>query len=160
MTSFNLKVSGVGFNQVHKALNNLAERIENPDEKFTRRIGDTVIEDIDRRFMTRGYGTWPPLKPSTIRRKKGNSMVLIDTGTMYASTRYSIIGPGSVRVSVPYGGRRMNPSVPAFHQEGTSRIPQRKIIDNSSQQLKASLVETTTLWILDMIKAFAKDMSR
>lgn len=154
MTTINIKV--INLDNVQKALDNLTEKINNPPEQLMRRLGETAIEDIDQRFMTRGYGTWAPLKPSTIKRK-GNSMVLIDTGAMLSSVNISKLTQDSVEVDVPFGGKTRNPKVPVFHQEGTKRMPQRKIIE-VTPRLKQALASTLEKWVSDITKAFAKGM--
>lgn len=147
-----ININATNFDGVRKALNNLGDKIQNPDEKLMRLIGDTVVDDIDQRFNTRGYGTWPPLQPSTAKRK-GNDFVLIDTGVMVNSTKIGFPAKGKVNVSVPVGGKHHDARVPGFHQNGTNRMPQRKIIE-VTPKLKTAIVDTVVLWIRDMIKAF------
>ena len=141
-----------GLPDVQRAVDNLASKIANPDDKLMTRVGLAVIEDTERRFMTAGYGTWPPLSAATVKRKKG-SFILIDTGAMFASLRITKQGPQMVDVTVPYGGRKHNPKVPMYHQTGTKRIPQRKIMDKTPQLLKL-VDEAVSQWIDDMLKAF------
>jgi hypothetical protein len=156
MTGINITVEATNFENVHKSLHNLAEQISHPNEQIMRRLGETAMEDIEKRFMTRGYGTWPPLAPSTIKKKK-DDFVLIETGAMFSSTKIEFGQPGQVTVSVPYGGKKHDPNVPKYQQLGTKRIPQRKIID-ASPKLKAALVNTLVKWVDDMVKAFAHSM--
>ena len=144
-----------GMEQAKAAVNSLADQIKNPDQQLMRRIGDATLEDLDQRFMTRGYGTWAPLSAATIARK-GNDMVLIDTGAMYASSKVEIAGP-AVRVTVPYGGVNHNTSVPAYHQQGTRRMPQRKIVE-FTPQLRLNLIDAMVTWLVDMLKAKSKAM--
>lgn len=150
-----IEVNISGVEDVRKAVNNLAEKIENPERNLMIRVGDAVVDDIDERFMSRGYGTWPPLKPSTIARKKGNAMVLIDTGAMYASTRIKNVTQNTVEVDVPFGGARHDPKVPYYHQKPGRR--QRKIID-ITPALKAKLVAVVKKWVEDMAEAFNHGM--
>ena len=154
METINIDVRGVG--EAKKALNNLADKIVNPDGQLMRRLGDATMDDIEQRFMTRGYGTWKELSPSTIKAKRGNSMVLVDTGAMFSSLRPEISGR-SVRVVVPYGGAEHNTSVPGYHQEGTRRMPQRKIVD-FTQKLAKALQDAFTTWLIDMFKASQKSV--
>ena len=145
-------VQAPGLEQMGKAMNSLADKIANPDAQLMRRLGDACLEDIDKRFMTRGYGTWPSLAPSTIKRK-GNDFILIDSGVMFSSVKVGAVLPGSVQVNVPVGGKRHDPNVPGYHQSGTRRMPQRKIIE-ITPQLLSGLAATVQLWVSDMIKAF------
>ena len=137
---------------VEKAFNNLAEQIKNPDVKLMRRLGDTIIEDVDKRYMARGYGIWSPLKPETIKRK-GHDNPLIETGAMFASSQITKMDSHSVTVGVPYGGRNHDPRVPGFHQYGTSRMPVRQIVAKTPQ-LVINLKNTLQNWVNDMTKAF------
>lgn len=152
-----IKITVTNLENVEKVMNNLVEQISNPPEQLMRRIGETAIDDIEKRFMTRGYGTWAPLKPETIARKKGNSMVLIDTGAMFSSLKIAKLSEGSVEVDVPFGGKNHSERVPGFHQKGTSRMPSRKIIE-VTPQLTMALKATVNRWVADMIKAYRKGM--
>ena len=147
-----IKITSTGFESAHKVLDNFASKLENPDEKLMKRLGGVVLEDIDRRFMTRGRNTWAPLSPRTISRK-GHDSVLIDTGAMFASAQITSLNKGRVSVGVLHGGARHNPEVPGYHQNGTSRIPQRKIIDDTPILHLALIVEIKT-WVSDMLAAF------
>ena len=137
-----------------RVLNNLAEHIAHPDMQLMRRLGDVGLEDIDKRFMTRGYGTWPPLSPATVARK-GNDFVLIDTGAMFQSVRVGKAIPGSVSIEVPYGGRRHDSKVPGYHQTGTSRMPQRKIVE-VTPLLQNAIVQAALKWLDNMLRALTK----
>ena len=151
-----ISISIENLQQVQFGLNNLAAQIQDPGEKLLNRLGETAIEDIDQRFMTRGYGTWPPLSPATIARKHGNAMVLIDTGAMFQSTRMNRMSEGQISVEVPYGGKDHDPDVPKKHQEGIG-VPQRKIIE-VTPKLTEALNNTVGKWIIDMLMAFGKAM--
>jgi hypothetical protein len=147
-----IEIKTRGLEEAQKAVSTLAEMIENPDAKLATRMGDAVLEDIDERYMTRGYGQWPPLSPETIKRK-GHDNPLIDTGAMFASSRYKLLGPGRVMVEMPFGGRGHDARVPSFHQNGTSRTPQRQIIAITPQLINR-IQATVEQWIDDMLKAF------
>ena len=101
------------------------------------KISETCEDDIRERFDTAGRGSWRPNSPRTVRRKRSN-YPLIDTGAMRDSVRHEIYDD-HVRVSVPYGGRKHDTSVPTRHQFGLSRMPQRKIIDAASRELITKL---------------------
>ena len=152
-----IKVEIEGMQQFRKSINSLADQIQNPPAHLMRRLGETSIEDIDRRFMTAGYNTWPPLAHETVLRKHGNSFILIDTGAMFQSTRISGTEKNAVEVDVPYGGKHHDPDVPAIHQHGRGHVPQRKIID-VTPQLETALTDTLQKWVEDMVMAMGKAM--
>ena len=154
--SATIKIKTVNLDNVHKALNNLGDKIANPDEKLLRRLGDAGINDISQRFQTRGYNTWQELSPET-KKRKGNDFILIDSGAMFYSKTMQMLQPGIVVVKVPFGGKAHNPDVPIYHQIGTSRMPQRKIIA-VTPQLTSNLTKTLATWVKDMILAFRKEM--
>ena len=151
--TINVKVAGL--DQMKRSINNLAEKIEHPDDKFARRIGDALLEDTDRRFMTRGYGTWPENKPETVKRK-GHGNVLIDSGAMMASTKVQRIG-NNIKLTVPYGGKNHDSDVPDYHQEGRGHLPKRKIVEATSR-LASALVATYAVWLRDIAASFGKGL--
>ena len=153
MTTIKVTIEGIEAAKV--ALNNLASSIENPGEKLMSRVGDAMLEDVDQRFATRGYGTWPANAPSTIRRK-GHGNVLVESGAMRASTKISIQG-NEAALTVPHGGRNGSPAVPGYHQRGTGRMPQRQIVD-VTPQLMLLLSEALSQWISDVVAAFGKEL--
>lgn len=149
--SINVHVTGI--ESMKRSVNSLAEKIKNPDDKFARRIGDVLLEDTDRRFMTRGYGTWPEDSPETIKRK-GHGNVLIDSGAMMSSTKVQRIG-NNIKLTVPFGGKNHSADVPGFHQEGTRHMPRRKVVE-ATPQLSARLGTALATWIRDICSAFGK----
>lgn len=152
-----VKIKVEGLENTRRALNNLGEKIANPDVQLSRRLGEACLEDIDRRFNTRGYGTWPALKPSTIRRKK-NSFVLVESGAMRSSPRITSLMSGHVTVEVPFGGKKHDPKVPGYHQNPKkSNLPQRRIVA-VTPQLRTALTDALAKWLSDMIKAFGKSV--
>lgn len=92
---------------------------------------------------SRGDGTWPPLAPSTIARRKRlrrSLLILYDTGLMFdqITPELAQLGPvyqqgSKVMANVTYGGkeRYLNgtrvKAVMGYHQTGGPRLPQRKI---------------------------------
>jgi hypothetical protein len=152
-----ITINVTGLDEARKTVITLADKIANPDLNLMKRIGDTVVDDIDEKFMTRGYGTWPPLKSSTIKHKKGNSMVLIDTGAMFGSTRIKAVKEGQVEVDVPYGGAGHDPDVPIYHQRGTRKMPQRKIAEVTPLLIE-KVVATVKKWVEEMVMAAGKEM--
>jgi phage gpG-like protein len=151
--SINFKLTGIP--ETRAALDSLAARIVNPDDKFMRRLGDALLEDTDRRFETRGYGTWPEDAPETVKRK-GHGQVLVDSGDMRQSTVIKRVG-NTVKIIVQHGGKNRNPDVPGYHQNKTRRMPQRRIVQKTPQ-LMSLLTATILLWVSDLVKAFKKKM--
>jgi hypothetical protein len=153
MITVNIKVENL--EKVQRLLNNLGDKIENPGEKLFNRLKAAGMEDIDQRFMSRGYGTWPSLSPRTIKRK-GHSFVLVDTGAMLSSAKAYRRG-NRIFIRIPYGGRTHNPDVPRYHQTGTRRMPQRKIIE-VTPQLRMRLRNTVVEYVHDMVRAYRTEM--
>ena len=88
-----------------------------------------IMSEVERRqFDTHGDGSWPPLAETTLAQKEAHgwpSDPLVRTGDL----KESLVDPGRAADSgplhmnygtdVPYAG---------FHQDGTSRMPQRQVI--------------------------------
>jgi len=153
MSTVNIHVKGL--DEAKAAIKTLADCIHNLDDKLMKSLGDAMLDDVDKRFMTRGYGTWQPNSPATIRRK-GHANVLIDTGTMMASTQYTI-KDSSVILTVPRGGRNRSPDVPPKHQSGDG-VPMRKIVE-VTPQLMVGLKMAAAKWLRDLVLAYGKRMS-
>lgn len=109
---------------------------------------------LQERFAvySRGGGNWPPLKPSTIkRRRKGNTKfglsaaILRDTGTLFNALTPEFTGkPGAIEERIPYGirlgyggpgkytkkygGIATIADIASFHQVGAGYLPKREII--------------------------------
>jgi hypothetical protein len=104
---------------------------------------------VKERFhrFSRGSGDWPPLKPSTIaRRRKGTGVgtvaILIDTGTLFAGLDPSLkTEKGAIQkdirngIRVGYGGSARHEkgggtiaAIASYHQAGGGRLPKREII--------------------------------
>ena len=82
----------------------------------------------EEQFDTQGQGAWPPLADSTLRIKAAGGWPadpLIRTGDLKAS----LVDPGRAADTGPrhmiYG---TDTEYARFHQEGTSRMPQRQVI--------------------------------
>jgi len=54
------------------------------------KIGIVVQNIVKDAFKTSGYGTWKPLKKSTIKEKK-SSKILIDTGRLVQSVTFWVV---------------------------------------------------------------------
>ncbi len=97
-------------------LSTVASRISKP-------VAARINELIKVQFATGqdAYGTaWQPLLPSTVRRKKGDSRILLRSGRLSVETFATpSSGAGISLVSVDYGG---------FHQSGTSRMVSRPLL--------------------------------
>ena len=151
MTAIKIKIEGL--DAVLAAISGLKTSIEHPDERLTDRIGDAMLEDVDQRFASRGYGTWAPLSLRTIKRK-GHSNILVDSGVMRASTTVAK-NVNEVVLTVPRGGRNGSAAVPGYHQRGTGRMPQRKIVD-VTPQLMARLRDALAKWISNLVADFGR----
>lgn len=79
-------------------------------------------------------GGWAPLKPATVKAKlkKGYSpKILLRTGTMRQNfAQFSTKDEAGV-------GNRISYSI--YHQEGTSRMPQRRLLPNDEEMRKIGL---------------------
>lgn len=103
------------------------------------------------RDQSRGGGQWPPLKESTVRRRrKGRrrsgaprASILWDTGTLVGALTPRFIGaPGQLEENIPFGirvgyGRDPHPGangavtiqkLAGWHQTGAGNLPERPII--------------------------------
>ena len=57
-------------------------------KEVNKGLAAILVEQVDENFATAGHGTWAPLAPSTLarRRKKGaGAQILVDTGRLAAS---------------------------------------------------------------------------
>ena len=105
---------------------------DGPGVVVMQELGKAGITDVEQRFKTRGYGTWAPLKPATIARK-GHDTILVDTGTMKDSVGIGIVTANKVTVTVPHATRDKRTDIPGYHQRGSQHLPQRKIVEVTSQ---------------------------
>ena len=93
------------------------------------------------RKFSRGGGNWKKLAASTIARKK-HELILLDTNLAYKSVDPEFlqtfqIKPGTrtiFQASVAFASNAVYPTgisvdeVMSYHQEGTERMPQRKVL--------------------------------
>lgn len=96
---------------------------------------------VNENFETEGssVGGWQTLAESTIaRRRKGSSKVLQDTGTLKRSFSYKVIGTNAVLVGT-------NIHYAQYHEFGTSRVPQRKMLPSETQakELAVGIIKST-----------------
>jgi len=125
-----------------------------PINNAFKQWGVRVRSYLQQRFVlySRGGGDWAPLKPSTIRARRGskkgkrNSVAILrDTGTLYNALSPEFTGkPGAIEEKIPYGvrigyggpGRYTNKyggvatiaGIASFHQVGAGYLPKREII--------------------------------
>lgn len=96
-----------------------------------RRIAPLLEAATLRRFESEGaYGgeKWAPLAASTLARKPAGQGILVASGRLRASLTQETAADG-IRQMTPQSFR-WGSSVPygRFHQAGTSRMPQRRVV--------------------------------
>ena len=85
-------------------------------------ISEIMLGGVEDEFETEGRGQWPPLAPSTLRRRRGGSAkILQDTGVL-AGSAYARHGADFAEVGL--GARYA-----IYHVTGTSRMPARNPFD-------------------------------
>lgn len=123
---------GVDDTRIELALSGTAARLKDFRRFWTAFFAPQWFADIRRNFKTQGapVGGWRALSPAYAAWKRsqvGNKPILQFTGTMLASftegDRNNILRVSRSRVEL---GSRM-PRV-AYHNLGTSRVPQRRIL--------------------------------
>jgi phage gpG-like protein len=117
-------------------------------------VGEDLLNMEFDLFQSEGAsgasGKWADLAPSTIARK-GHDTILQDTGELMASlTQRDAQGErgGNIFEVTPEHLRfGTSDPVAGYHQSGTSRMPQRKVIDLKEEQ-KAGLVSVVQRFII------------
>lgn len=135
---------------------------------------------IYARFLTRrfflfslGAGTWKPLKPETLKRKKKRGLlpwILRATDTMFQMFAPQIAAkPGRLSEQIPFGvrvgfgggmymrypdGPRVA-EVAMYHQEGAGNLPVRKIIVPPDQPTIKEMRDVMQDAIMDLEKGAA-----
>lgn len=76
--------------ELHKTFRwHIRRFLEGKEKELPKKLGEAAVTEIRLAFLTSGYGTWKPLKDSTLknRRRHGSSslMPLIDTGRLMSS---------------------------------------------------------------------------
>lgn len=104
----------------------------------------------------KGGGIWPPLKPSTLARKKrkgtADKGILRDSDKLYASLRKG--GVGNVNRDLPDGVQRgTSVKYAQWHQRGTSKMPARVIKIDPDTNMKQRVMGNVTGGIRDVIAA-------
>ena len=130
-------------------------RLASLKEDFSERgalkaIGMRQLRWINQNFEGEGSlaGGWKPLAASTIaRRRKGSRRILQDTGRLRAS--FDMFGMRVTSETVTVGSVN---TVAEYHEHGTSRLPQRRMLLNSPevQELAEKLINA-------MIKKYERD---
>jgi hypothetical protein len=112
-----------------RLIENLAEIARLPS-RITTPIAEKLNVELQKEFNTGAdpYGTpWVKLAPSTIKKKKGSTLIMIDTRTMRVGTKaVTLPGAGIALVSVEYA---------KYHQgkaHDGSR-PARPVLPNKSE---------------------------
>ena len=129
----------------------LAELKANFSERGAlKAIGMRQLGWINQNFQNEGslVGGWKPLATSTIaRRRKGSQRILQDTGRLRAS--FDLFGMRITSESVTVGSTN---SVAAYHEHGTNRLPQRRMLPNEQEA-----TELAKKLINAMIKKYERD---
>jgi len=129
--------------------------------KWAARYLSFAAERFDK--FSKGGGDWPPLKESTIRRRRGQrtkkeraasakkkglrAAILVDTGTLKAALSPSFEAPGQVKDLIPrgvrvgfggsakHGGGVTIAELAKYHDSGMGRNPKREIIVQPSDKV-------------------------
>lgn len=120
-------------------ITDLQDRLKDAD--YSDPLGESQqdIAEFEAGMFAGGFDSnlvdWPPLKPSTIKRK-GNDRILVETGALMASL-VSVGGPGNIN-AVESRGMLFGTDVEyaIFHQDGTSRMPARPPVGMAEDTLK------------------------
>ena len=109
----------------------------------------TYLGFLYGRYKAEGYGDWPPLARSTIR-KKGHTTILRDTDTLMEAfnpdTASFIAQPihGGVRIDINTAGTHPSghpiATLLGFHQEGMGNNPTREVVVSPPQNVVEKLV--------------------
>ena len=131
MTQFSFEIEGE--EQVSRMLSRTTEKIKDL-APFFEAAGTFMRTTMDEQFGSEGgrTGGWAPLSAryaADKAKRYGSRPILQASGDMIAS----LTGQGSGNVSRTVGGDTLEfgTSVPyaTYHQTGTSRMPQRRILD-------------------------------
>jgi len=137
MVSFQFEVQGE--EQVSRMLSRTTEKLEDLGP-FWDAAGDMLITTMEAQFSSEGgrTGGWAPLSSRYAvdkARKYGSQPILVASGGM----RQSLVGgPGNISRQ-EQGGLLFGTEVKfaRYHQSGTSRMPQRRILDLTDQDRRS-----------------------
>ncbi len=91
--------------------------------RITAAVADGINAELEEQFASgvNAYGNpWAPLLPQTVRRKGGDSRILLRTDALAAATAAHPSGGAGITIqSLDYG---------KFHQSGTKHMVARKIL--------------------------------
>jgi len=92
-----------------------------------------IVEDAYRNFDTQGYTygrAWTPLKPGTVRQRGNARPILIRSGRLMRGTKVKSVSKTNTIVHNPV-------DYALYHQFGTRKMAQRKILDISEKAKRA-----------------------
>jgi hypothetical protein len=135
---------------VSRELLDLGDRALDARPAF-RLIAEDFRHFEEARFDTRGYGTWRPLSPSTIREKARKGLdprILHATGALRRSLTRRDAPDSYVRVFPNF--MLFGSSVPYAHylQTGTRKMPARKPLGFTEAQ-KVTTLKRLQRWIVE-----------
>lgn len=161
--SFRFNVGLKGLERFNDTINqDLRGSGNGPIRKALRQWGYVYRQYLRLRYLryARGGGNWPPLKPATIRRRRGRGnkvSILIDSGTMIGAFQPAFAGkPGQLQEDVPFGvrvgvGGGEHPhahisirELIRIHHFGLGNVPAREIVvppdDDTTKTMKRLMV--------------------
>ena len=140
-----------GIENANKCFDNLETELLNSREPLSKSAG-FMKEEALRNFPAEGgvfEENWPPLKPSTIRRKEkagyGDQPMMVRTGRLKNSfiAEEPKVSAGIGKVDV------MNPVPYAkSHQSGVGRLPRRVLLKFAKRQVD-TITKTFFDWVVD-----------
>ena len=168
--SVTTRIDLTGLKEFRRLVRTGASRKSGPLHDFFIQAAARYLGFTRRRFITysRGGGSWPPLKKSTIRKRRkgrgsGSPAILRDTSTLLTSLGQG--APGNVisrttnGIAVGIGGSarhgkrgRTIGQIAEFHQIGAGNLPVREVIpgpDDIEKQVQAG-------WVRDANAAIGK----
>lgn len=108
----------------------LQERLDELSEipsRIAAEVAEGISEELQGQFAGgyNAYGNpWEPLQPSTVKRKRGDTRILMRSDELAAETlARPTAGAGIEIASLPYG---------RFHQSGTVDMVARKILPDGN----------------------------
>ena len=151
--AFELEFNVVGEEQLQRSFSRFGEDVEDASEAFREIAKDFREKLMPAQFNTQGShggSGWPPLSPNYAAWKAKNypgAPILVRSGLLRESLEknnaYSIVDiqPKSMNI-----GSRVNYAI--FHQQGTRKLPQRKIIQLSEED-KTRWTKIVHVWLLN-----------
>lgn len=88
---------------------------------------EVLLPAVDDEFRTAGRGTWPPLAPSTLKRRGGSAQPLVDTGRMRSEV--------AIRSGTNFVEAFSPTPYSVFHTSdgARGRLPRRNFLDVSDE---------------------------